>query len=121
MTTVDINEQAAAIRKDILVATRHILATDFRVGFFSQVGRAAPLISPHLHSSPHISPSLPTSPHSYRSPSLPPSPPISPHLPPSPPLSQVDVLLDENVLVGAGPTSLRTSHEAAAIPHHPRD
>lgn len=50
----------ASIRKDILVATRHILATDFRVGFFSQI----------------------------------------------------DVLLDENVLIGSGPASLRASHEA---------
>eukprot|EP00967_Tisochrysis_lutea_P102231 scaffold153799_cov29-Tisochrysis_lutea.AAC.14 len=30
--------ESVSIRKDILVATRHILATDFRVGFFSQVG-----------------------------------------------------------------------------------
>ena len=29
--------ESASIRKDILVATRHILATDFRVGFFSQI------------------------------------------------------------------------------------
>eukprot|EP00966_Prymnesium_polylepis_P290760 6715480-Prymnesium_polylepis.1 len=29
--------ESVAIRKDILVATRHILATDFRAGFFSQI------------------------------------------------------------------------------------
>ena len=29
--------ESASTRKDILVATRHILATDFRVGFFSQI------------------------------------------------------------------------------------
>lgn len=29
--------ESVSIRKDILVATRHILATDFRAGFFSQV------------------------------------------------------------------------------------
>jgi transformation/transcription domain-associated protein len=32
--------ESVSIRKDILVATRHILATDFRVGFFSQVDAA---------------------------------------------------------------------------------
>ena len=29
--------ESVSIRKDILVATRHILATDFRVGFFNQI------------------------------------------------------------------------------------
>ena len=50
---------AVAIRKDILVATRHILATDFRVGFFTQI----------------------------------------------------DVLLDDNVLIGSGYSAIRASHE----------